>query len=257
MAKNLWELRLARRLTVKQLAGKSGVSASKIYAYESGEPARTADLAKLAKALYVDKFEIKVQSDPKPKDKKPKSAPPKRPPSPPAPSPKPRPTRKKQPAQKLARESQITHLLRLASNMGYDEATVVETVGKPLTTLTEQEAGHWLKQYTQKWESFKASRAAERTVEPVSESNRPPNTRRKRFHLPEGVDAFEFNYLTARQEAGDLLTFKLFDGTEMNGRIIGFSPYSITIVQPDGAETTIHKLALAYYSVAQSVEEAA
>ncbi len=260
MAKDLWELRTERRLTVKQLAGKSGVSASKIYAYEAGEPARMADLAKLARVLFVDASEIKVQSDPKPKEQKPqpKSEAPKRPSSPPASSPKPKPetpppSKKKQPAQKPAGEGQITYLLRLANNMGNDEASVTETIGKPLTELTEQEARHWLYQYTEKWKMFKAARAGES----VSESNRPPNTRRKRVHLPEGVDAFEFNYLTARQEAGDLLTFKLFDGTEMNGRIIGFAPYTITIAQPDGAETTLYKLALAYYTAAQAEEGAA
>lgn len=263
MAKDLWQLRMERHLTVKQLAGKSGVPTSKIYAYESGEPAKVADLTRLARALFVDASEIKVQSDPKPKEQKPqpkaKSEPSQRPSPPPSSSPKPipetaPPSKKKQPAQKPVRESQITHLLRLASNVGDVEAAVTETIGKPLTDLTEQEASYWLKQYTEKWKMFKAASAAARAVESVSESNRPPNTRRKRFHLPEGVDVFEFNYLTARQEAGDLLTFKLFDGTEMNGRIIGFSPYTFTIAQPDGMETTIHKLALAYYTVAQAAE---
>jgi transcriptional regulator with XRE-family HTH domain len=262
MAKDLWQLRMERRLTVKQLAGKSGVPASKIYAYESGEPGRVADLVKLARALFVDASEIKVQSDPKPKEQKPQpkaqSEPSQRPSPPPVSSPKPTPetappSKKKQPAQKPARESQVTHLLGLASNMGIVEATVTEIIGKPLTALTEKEATHWLHQYTEEWKRFKADRAAEHD----SESDRPPNTRRKRFHLPEGVDVFEFNYLTKRQEAGDLLAFKLFDGTEMNGRIIGFSPYDITIAQPDGVETTIHKLALAYYTVAQAEERAA
>ena len=53
------------------------------------------------------------------------------------------------------------------------------------------------------------------------------------------------------------ISFKLFDGTEFNGRIIGFSPYAITITQPNGVEMTIQKLALAYYTVAQTEEEAA
>lgn len=262
MAKDLWKLRMERRLTVKQLAGKSGVPASKIYAYEGGEPARLADLAKLARVFFVDESEIKVQSDPKPKEQKPqpksKSEAPKRPSPSPAPSSKPKPqtappSKKKQPAQKSARESQVVHLMQLASNMGRDEAAVTETIGKPLTDLTEKEATHWLHQFTEEWKTFKAAHAAEHG----SESDRPPNTRRRRFHLPEGVDVFEFNYLTARQEAGDLLSFKLFDGTEMNGRIIGFSAYSITIAQPDGAETTIHKLALAYYIVVPAEEGAA
>ena len=266
MAKDLWELRMARRLTVKQLAGKSGISASDIYAYEGGTPVRMADLAKLAKVLYVDKSEIKMQSDAKPKQQQPEPKPEaakrptaKQPPPPPisaTPSkphtapPKPA-AKKEKTAQRPARESQLKHLLILASKMGQDETAVTEVIGKPLTELTEQEAGRCLVQYTEELKAFKAERAAE------SESKRPPNTERKRYHLPEGVDEFEFNYLTARQEAGDLIAFKLFDGAELNGRIIGFSHYSITIAQPDGAETTIHKLALAYYAIAETAEGAA
>ncbi len=261
MAKNLWELRMARRLTVKQLAGKSGISASDIYAYEGGKPVRMADLAKLAKVLYVDKAEIKTQSDPKPKkqQQEPKPAAAKRPtakqppppstsstPSTPQAAPSKPAVKKGKTAQRPARESQIKHLLVLASQMEQDETAVTDIIGKPLTELTEKEAGHWLTQYTEELKAFKAKRAAE------SESKRPPNTRRKRYHLPEGVDEFEFNYLTARQEAGDLITFKLFDGTELNGRIVGFSHYNITITQPDGTETTIQKLALAYYTIAPS-----
>lgn len=251
MAKNLWELRMARHMTVKQLAGKAGVSASDIYAYESGKLVKTAHRARLAKALYVDTYEIKAQSDPKPKKEKPKPAAVQRPSPKPTPAPaksktappKPVAKKKQKMASKPVRESQITHLLQLARSMGQTETAVTETIGKPLTELTMQEASHWLNRYTEDLQAFKAKRAAE------SDSERPPNTRRKRYHLPEGVDEFEFNYLTARQEAGDLLAFKLFDGTEMNGRIVGFSPYTITIAPPDGPETTINKIALAYYAV--------
>jgi len=259
MAKNLWELRMSRRLTVKQLAGKSGISASDIYAYEGGKPVKMADLAKLAKVFYVDKSEIKIQSDPKPKQQQaPKPAATKRPSSPPIASTPAKPqtapsepaAKKEKTARRPARESQLKHLLSLASKMGQDETAVIETIGKPLTALTEKDAGRWLTQYTEELKAVKAERAAE------SESKRPPDTRRRRYHLPEGVDEFEFNYLTARQEAGDLIAFKLFDGTDLNGRIIGFSPYTITIAQPDGIETTLHKLALAYYTLAPSAEEA-
>ncbi|MCZ7669779.1 MAG: helix-turn-helix domain-containing protein [Chloroflexi bacterium] len=69
MAQNLWELRQKQKMTVKQLAGKSGVKAGNIYAYESGEAIKIADLGKLAKALYVDSSEIKIESEPIPKKK--------------------------------------------------------------------------------------------------------------------------------------------------------------------------------------------
>lgn len=69
MGSDLWELRKQRKMTVKQLAAKSGVPAKNIYAYEAGDRIKIADLGRLARVLYVDKSEIKIQSDPVPKTK--------------------------------------------------------------------------------------------------------------------------------------------------------------------------------------------
>jgi sRNA-binding regulator protein Hfq len=71
---------------------------------------------------------------------------------------------------------------------------------------------------------------------------------RHRAYLPEGVDEFELKYLTVVKEAGDTLHLTLFNGNQLEGTIAGFSPYSITLCQPDGEETTVNKLAIAYYS---------
>lgn len=60
MSSNLWDLRKRRKMTVKQLAAKSGVLAKSIYAYEAGDPIKIADLGRLARVLYVDKTEIKI-----------------------------------------------------------------------------------------------------------------------------------------------------------------------------------------------------
>ncbi|NHZ72131.1 MAG: helix-turn-helix domain-containing protein [Aquificales bacterium] len=246
MARNLWELRQKRQMTVKQLAGKSGVKAGNIYAYETGGTIRMADLGKLAKALYVDSSDIKMQSDPIPKKKK-------KPPQAKKPAPTPTPTQKPTSAQKTeptqpakpqqasskqaspATEGQLTYLRTLAAKLGQSETAVVERIGKPLEELTFQEARKWLAAYTQEYSS-----------------RRPPDTRRKRAHLPEAVDTFELAYLTARQEAGDVVTFKLFDKSEFSGCIVGFSPYSIVVQQEDGSQVTIQKLALAYYTVAEA-----
>ena len=260
MAKTLAQWRKEKRMKAGQLASKSGIPIQDIVAYEKGETIKLDHLSRLAKALYVDEIDIMLQPPPK-QQAAPKPAPP---PSmkseqsvpaaeaervaPAAPDSRKKSRRKKAGASdsKLARESQVVHLLTLANKQGEDETAVVAKIGKPLTELTEREAGRWLTQYTESLKLYKAARRAEQ------EANRPPNTRRRRYHLPEGVDEFEFNYLQARQEGGEMVSFTLFDGQELQGKIIGFSPYQIAIEQADGTETMLHKLAIAYYTVASN-----
>ncbi len=258
MSKNLWELRKQRKMTVKQLAAKSGVPAKDIYAYESGEPIKIADLTRLARVLYVDKSEIKIKSDPVPKTKAEPPEPPKLP-KPPAnreplpvpeaeasqptqtsPKTKPQPGRKAPPSPQPATEGQLNHLRGLIEKMLLTETAAAAEIGKPLTELTFLEARAWLKEFDQKMKEKNK----------INASLRPPDTRRSRTSVPESVDEFEMNYLLARQEAGDGVSFTLLDGQSFTGKIIGFSPYSITFKQADGTETTIQKLALAYYHVA-------
>ncbi len=242
MAQNLWELRQKQKMTVKQLAGKSGVKAGNIYAYESGEAIKIADLGKLAKALYVDSSEIKIESEPIPK-KKPAPPKPVKPATPPpaAKAAEARATAEMAPAKKQAapspksapaREGQLSYLRDLAAKVGESETAVTERIGKAIDELTSQEARHWIGVYLNEHKNL-----------------RPADTRRKRAHLPEGVDSFELNYLEAQQEAQSRVTFTLFDNTQFSGRIVGFSPYSITIEQEDGSQTSLQKLALAYYTV--------
>jgi sRNA-binding regulator protein Hfq len=61
------------------------------------------------------------------------------------------------------------------------------------------------------------------------------------------VDEFELQYLTQAQEAGDTLTITLINGEQVEGQIIGFSPYTITLRLAGGEELTLNKLAIAYY----------
>ncbi len=70
---------------------------------------------------------------------------------------------------------------------------------------------------------------------------------RHRAYLPEAVDQFEARYLAGAQEAGDPMQLTLFDGRIVEGRVIGFGQYSITIRQEDGSELTLNKLALVSY----------
>jgi sRNA-binding regulator protein Hfq len=256
MAKPLAQWRKEKRMKAGQLASKSGVPIQDIVAYEKGETIRLEHLSRLAKALYVDEMDIMLQPPPKPKAPPKPAAPPQAKPTTPtaaesAPAVSETPPQRKKSRwgksrssdTKPARESQLEHLLTLAQKQGEDEAAVTTKIGKPLTELSEREAGHWLMQYTESLKLYKAVHREEQ------EANRPPDTRRRRYHLPEGVDEFEFNYLQARQEAGEMVAFTLFDGQQLQGKIIGFSPYQIAIEQADGTETMLHKLAIAYYTL--------
>jgi len=251
-------------MTVSQLAAKSGVPARVINEYEAGQRAiRSMDIVKIAQALYVDEADIKLLSDPIPPsamEAAPRPAPPTSPPQqsaprhgplpphprppvgPPGVKPGPRPEREPKPAEapkpppppQPARSSQIAHLEALAKRLGIEMGQLQTQAGKPLTELTRLEASKLLGELQRRIREEKPPR-----LKSEVERHRP--------YLPESVDAFELNYLTAAQETGAHLTFTLFDGRTMSGQIIGFSPYAITIREDGGDEITLQKLAIAFY----------
>ena len=238
MPQPLWMIRQRKGMSVNQLAAKSGVPAISIAEYESGRTIRSADLPRLAKVLFVEEWDIEIQSAPKPKS--------------PAREQTARPAKMQQPAAvqtktataprppALARPSQIEHLLNLVGrHFDKDRATLEAEIDKPLEQLTRQEASDLLKQHQRLL--AEAAAADGSAVTP----------RHRRAYLPEGVDQFEHQYLTTQQDAGAILHFTLFDGTKTSGRVVGFSPYSITICeQGSGHELTLQKLAIAFYRVA-------
>ena len=237
MSENLWEIRRRKKMKVRDLAAKSGVPASVIHQYEAGEKTVSqAHLRQLARALIVEIWDIKPISDPKPRTKKTPST--QR-----APAAQAKPARDARPPEKPkaarppapARPTQIEHLLHLAERFpDVDQATLEEQAGKSLEELTTKEASKLLGQLQKR-----------------IREEQPPRLKqpfdRHRAYLPEGVDEFELKYLTAAQEMGDTLHITLFDGNQLQGQITGFSPYSITLRQVDGDETTVNKLAIAYY----------
>ena len=237
MPENLWETRRRKKMRVRELAAKSGVPASAIHRYEAGEkPISQAHLRQLARALIVDTWDIKPVSDPKPRSQRASST--QRSPSKTAPSLEPRPEKepKSQRPSTPARPTQIEHLLQLAERFpDVDRGTLEAQAGKSLEELTTKEASELLNQ-----------------LQGRLREEQPPRVKqpfdRHRAYLPEGVDEFELKYLTAAQEAGDTLHVMLFNGNQLEGRIVGFSPYSITLWHSDKGETTINKLAIAYYS---------
>jgi sRNA-binding regulator protein Hfq/transcriptional regulator with XRE-family HTH domain len=232
MPENLWEIRRRKKLKVRDLAAKSGVPVPLVHQYEAGEkPIPQAHLRQFARALIVDTWDIKPVSDPKPRDQSPGPAGEGRPPREPRPPKAPRPPRPPLPV----RPSQIEHMLRLALRFpDVSRASLEAQAGKLLEALTQKEASQLLGQLQQRIR-------VEQPPRPEAPFDR------HRAHLPEGVDGFEMQYLTAVQEAGQTLSIILFDGSRVEGQIAGFSPYTITLRQPDGAEITVNKLAIAYY----------
>lgn len=235
MAQNIWQLREQRGMSTKQLAAKAGIPLATLEQYESGQPLRSADIGKLAKALFVGEFDIKIKSDPKPVPKKP---------SPPKAQVKreQKSADVEKPQQKMAQPGHLNHMHRLCAGLGMTEEELLTEIGKPLDSLTLVEAKKWLKDLSQRLEALKDARRQAHI-----ESARPPGTRRKRAQLPEGIDEFELTYLAERQEKGDILHFVLLNGEKAQGKVIGFSPYNICIQTEDGREIILEKLALAYY----------
>jgi transcriptional regulator with XRE-family HTH domain len=238
-----------RKLSVATLASRAGLPIGLIMEYESGQ--RSVDvrhISRLARALYIEESEIKLRSDPRPgagtlerqprRDDVPRPAEPSaapvarpprdRPPHAPRPAPTPRPPLP-------ARPSQITHLQDLLVRLGRPQAEVEAEMGKPLAELDRVAASQML-------------------VKLQGEMKEGKFAERHRAYLPEAVDQFEFRYLTAAQQAGDVLHFTLFDNSAVAGQVIGFGQYNITVRAADGSEITLNKLAIVSYTKPASGE---
>jgi len=230
MSEDLRNIRKRKKMSIGQLASRSGISIATIIQYEKGAcriPPN--DLLRLAKALYVDEWDINPQSSPPPPPSPPREERPSRPPRP-----KKGPPKEKKPPPKSppARDTQIAHLLTLAARFDVDRAALEAEIGKPLEELTQKEARFWNGRFMRR---IAEERPPKRAID------------RKRAYLPEGVDGFELAYLQEQQEASAPLHFTLFDGQSFEGTVIGFSPYQIFIREPGGDEITLNKLAIAYY----------
>ena len=243
MSENLWALREQKKLSVATLAGRAGLPIALIMEYESGQ--RSVDvrhISRLARALYVEESELKLRSDPRPgagtlerqprreeaprppePSAAPAARPPRdRPPHAPRPAPLPRPPLP-------ARPSQLTHLEDLLTRLGRSPAEVEAEIGKPVAALDRVTASQLL-------------------VKLQAEMKEGNFAERHRAYLPEAVDQFEFKYLSAAQQAGDMLHFVLFDNTAIAGQVIGFGQYNITVRAADGSEITLNKLAIVSYT---------
>ena len=236
MAEDLWKIRERKQMSVVQLALRSGLSQDLIDDYEAGKPLTLPHRLKFAKILYVNDYDIKLQSTPRPKREKP--MPPLEQPTPPKPA-KEKPV-EPAPEPKAAppvRQGQIDFLKGLAQHLGLSLQQMEDEIGKPLSELTAPEATHWIR-------TFQA-RVPPHLTSPGEV--KPEGYRSRRARLPEGIDLFEANYLLEAQQAGAVLTAKMFNGEVVGGTLIGFGPYTVTLRTNDGHEVTLSKLAIAYY----------
>lgn len=254
MSENLWALREQRKLSVATLASRAGLPIGLIMEYEAGQ--RSIDvrhIARLARALYVEEAAIRLHSDPRPgtapmermprrtNDQPPRPVsetteaasprPRERLPRTPRPAPAPRPPLPPRP-------SQIAHIQHLLRQLNRSQEEYEAQLGRPLTALDRPGAS-------------KALAALQTEIRAGASPNR------HRAYLPEAVDQFEQQYLNTVQQAGATVHFSLFDGATLTGQVIGFGPYTITVRQADGSETTINKLALVSYTRQPGREEPA
>jgi hypothetical protein len=131
------------------------------------------------------------------------------------------------------RPSQLAQLNDLLSRAGRTEAELEAKLQRPIAALDRIALSAVLKELQ-------------------TELREGLSVERRRGYLPETVDSFEFNYLERARATGAVLEFSLFDGTNVAGSLIGFSPYSMTVRQSDGADITLNKLAIAWYRATPS-----
>ena len=145
---------------------------------------------------------------------------------------------KRRPQVSPARASQIEHLKTLLVRLEMSGDELLRLAGKPLSMLNRKEAAELLT-----------------TCQTMLSERKPekPKGKRQRPYLPESVDEHELLYLTKVQLEKRPLNVTLFNGETMQGTLVGFSPYALTVADGDGQETTVQKLAIAYYQAPASV----
>ncbi len=145
---------------------------------------------------------------------------------------------KRRPQVAAARPSQIEHLKTLLVRLEMSGDELLRLAGKPLSMLNRKEAAELLT-----------------TCQTMLSERKPekPKGKRQRPYLPESVDEHELLYLTKVQLEKRPLNVTLFNGETMQGTLVGFSPYALTVADDDGQETTVQKLAIAYYQAPASV----
>jgi sRNA-binding regulator protein Hfq len=113
--------------------------------------------------------------------------------------------------------------------MEIDQEQFEEQLGKPVAQLNRTEAKDWIKRLR-----LMADEVA-------------PSGRVRFGQWPGSKEDQEASYLEKQRDAGSTLDFKLFNGEVHTGKVVDFTPYTITVKIDDGQEMVLRKLAVMYY----------
>ncbi len=139
---------------------------------------------------------------------------------------------RREPVVMPATDGQITEIMRLAARLNLSTEEIESQFGRGIDNITRFDAREWIKKLRE---------------DAIAQA--PP----AKVHFgqwPGLKDDREAVYLTEQRAQGSQFRVVLFNGEVFNGRIVDFTPYTITLQQEgaDEAEQVIlRKLAVAYY----------
>jgi len=131
-----------------------------------------------------------------------------------------------------ATDGQITEIMRLAARLNLSTEEIEHQFGRPVDNITRFDAREWIKKLRE---------------DAISKA--PP----AKVHFgqwPGLKEDREALYLTEQREAQAQLRVTLFNGQVFSGRIVDFTPYTITLDESagdSGEQIVVRKLAIAYY----------
>jgi sRNA-binding regulator protein Hfq len=139
---------------------------------------------------------------------------------------------RREPVVMPATDGQITEIMRLAARLNLSTEEIENQFGRSIDNITRFDAREWIKKLRE---------------DAIAQA--PP----AKVHFgqwPGLKDDREAVYLTEQRAQGSQFRVVLFNGEVFNGRIVDFTPYTITL-QQEGAnaaeQVILRKLAVAYY----------
>jgi hypothetical protein len=129
-----------------------------------------------------------------------------------------------------ATEGQTTEIMRLSARLGLSTPQLEERFGRAVADITRFDAREWIKQLREE-----------------AAAKAPPS----KIHFgqwPGLKDDLEAVYLDQQKQAGAEFRFTLFNGEAFAGRLVDYTPYTVTIEETgSGQQIVLRKLAIAYY----------
>jgi len=139
---------------------------------------------------------------------------------------------RREPVVMPATDGQITEIMRLAARLNLSTEEIERQFGRPMDNITRFDAREWIKKLRE---------------DAIAKA--PP----AKVHFgqwPGLKEDREAVYLTEQRDAQAHLRVTLFNGQVFSGRIVDFTPYTITLDESagdSGEQIVLRKLAIAYY----------